>query len=807
MIKPVEGMHDLVSLLDDVIGARPRLPTPVVVVVADDQAVGTGFLDGVRQRLVDVEDADLVPAAHVGQVLATAAEKHPLPDVRLLHQVAEEFAGSIPSGAGKRWRPRRFTLCLDIVEAGPEIGAASLVNQKSALLDHLYRRWEERNGLIGWARRMSTEDLPLRLPGLLLTALLSGPSRWLFHRRLNGRSTRWLRAHVKSASGLKGDFASQAVWLLPANGLEGLPSLRRRVLVDALLQDLADLTRRGRFSPRRRRRRWTPVLLVDGTRPLAADLLTQVAEQVKDLRPGPLVVVGTLPPDLAAVTVKTEHDVPDAVRVLRRVVNGERSALAQPPYLAVRVPAGPAHPAAQTWLGSHRRVDLRVPGISAYVPLALTVALVAGAVAYAGYEYWLGGCADTRTSAGQVVGVVDGRCSFVDGGLAHAPGVPVLADLERQVADNNAAVDGMKDLDGRQRYYREVVFFAPLTRADQSESTAPPNAIWQLEGAVREQRKHNERATQVNEDVPVKLVLANSGDRFTDGRWVAGKIAQRPRSGRGGLAAVIGISQSRQDAFDAVRVELSGVPVIGASMYGRQMAKNANMFLSAPFNSAYAEVIAGWVRGRPGQDRDAPQAAVVYDPDDPYYSAELHSELKTRGIGSVAKNIEIREKPGNTPELGQDDVERLCRESDRVVPVLVGRGDQLLKLLAMASNSTACTNPPGGKLRLITGPGGLVVDAAGEFDRYPWAEVSVTGLVDTPGKQGVTAADSERATGAEAFGVAAQAIREAHELTQGADWDTSQILAVLRGEDFTHNGHRLNDEEVRSDRVVVIGPS
>src|ERR1051325_738065 len=101
-------MHDLVSLLDDTIGTRPRIPPTVVVVVSDDQARSSGFLAGVRERLSDVEDADLVPDAHVGPVVTTSAEKHELPDVRLLHLIADEFAGSIPRGTGRKWRPRRF---------------------------------------------------------------------------------------------------------------------------------------------------------------------------------------------------------------------------------------------------------------------------------------------------------------------------------------------------------------------------------------------------------------------------------------------------------------------------------------------------------------------------------------------------------------------------------------------------------------------------------------------------------------------------------------------------------------------------
>ncbi|WP_033442807.1 hypothetical protein [Saccharothrix sp. NRRL B-16314] len=817
MLPPVDGMDKLVSLLDDVTCAKPRLPSLVVVATSTDATVNTGFLDALEARLSGSDnngvaphaDTPKVPHAYADQELVDSATASGLPAyAALLDLLVQKLKGRIPRNAGRNWKTRRFDLVHAVLEVGSEIGAASRATQRNKLLTLLYQRWESRNALLSWARGMSEAEFPVQLVGTLLTAILGGPLRWLFTRRLNGGSTRWLRDRVKRATGDAGDFASQALSLLPVGGLgqDGLDNLRRQVLVAAILEDLSDLTRPGRLSPRRRRRRWTPVLLLDGSRPLTAALLDQFAEQMKELDPAPLLIVGTLGHEHTARVALATHDVPDAARILDRFVNGERTALPEPPYLAVRLPVAgektaEVNPAVRTWIQSHVRVVPQAPGLSAVVPLAVVVMLLAGVVGFGAYQYLLGGCSDTKINAsGERVGVIEEGCSFVSGRVVTNKRVPDLATLERQAVENNSAVDKLKDRQGNPRYYRTVIFFAPLTRADQAESTAPPNAIWQLQGVVGKQKEHNHLADSDDGKVPVKLVLANSGDRFTDGRWVAERIAARKRAGRGELAAVIGISQSRPLALDAVG-SLSGIPVIGAAMYGSGMTSTPNMFLSSPFNAAFAEEIAKWVKAQPGVQG----SAVVYDPDDTYFSDELRNELNARDIGSEEKDVVAKEVPAKNgaaePTLKNEDVKRLCEEADTVVPVIANRGDQLLKLLSIGANLKACNERVDRPIRVISGPGGVVVAGSGVLADYPWVDVWVTGLAGT-------AEQSESIAGSNAFGMAAQAIANAHHYTtQVPDWDVSQVLACLRDQEFNYDGLKPNVSGVGEGRVHIIEPS
>lgn len=809
-IKPVDGMDRLVSLLDDVTGGKPKLPSLVVVATSTDATSNAEFLAALKTRLSGSGNSALVPHAYADQDLVESAAKKGLPPyAALLDLIVQGLRRRIPRGAGRNWRPGRFQLAQDILDADGKIDAAGQARQRARLLALLYEHWESRNPLLGWARGMSQTDLPVQLVGTLLTAILSGPLKWLYTRRLNGRSTRWFRDLVKNKVGEPGDFASQAFPLLSIGDLGEEPreTLHRQVLVRAILEDLSDLMRPGRISPRRRRRRWTPVLLLDGAHPRVAALVDEFAQQMKDLRPAPLLVIGTLDPEHAARVAKITHDVPDAATTLNRFVDGERAALPEAPYLAVRLPvageeSAEENPAVRTWIESHPRVTPQVPGgLSAVAPLSVVVALLAGAVGFGGYQYLLGGCSDTKINAsGERVGVIEAGCSFVSGKIVDNDRVPKLATLEAQAVENNSDVDKLKDRQGNPRYYRTVIFFGPLTRADQAESTAPPNAIWQLEGVVHKQKEHNELADSDDGKVPVKLVLANSGDRFADGRWVAERIAERKRAGRGELAAVIGISQSRPQALEAVG-RLSGIPVIGAAMYGSGMTANPNMFLSSPFNAAFAEEIAKWVRAQPGTQG----AAVVYDPDDTYFSKELHADLNERNVGSQEKDVVAKEVPavnGTTaPTLETDDVERLCAEADAVVPVIASRGDQLLKLLSIGAHVKACKDRVDRPIRMISGPGGVVVAGSGVLANYPWVKVWVTGLAGT-------AEQSERIAGANAFGMAAQAIANAHHLTtQVPVWEVSQVLACLRDPEFDYDGLKPNVPGVDEGRIHIIEPS
>ncbi|MFD9697476.1 hypothetical protein [Lentzea sp. NPDC059081] len=774
MIRPVKGVQSVLELVDHVVEHRPSLPPLVIAVTgADDEA--RAFLDDCRGGLADIGGEPLVPHAHADAVTAALAEGSAIsPDVGLLDELAKQLKSTIPRGAGRNWRARQFALVLDVVTAAALIDAPTSEARREALHDRLYGQWEKRTGLLAWARDLRDTELPGKVLGLVLTVLLGGPSRWFFGRRLNRRGLRWFSDHVRDETGRGGGFLDQAVYLLPDSGLPDVAALRRRVLLDALLHDVAVFTRRTRFLPSRRRRRWTPVLLLDATEPVAAELVTLYSELTARTNVMPLLVVAAVPEE--ALGDEPVHDLDEGVVALRGVVEKEEVRR----RLVLRLPQGAARPTVH-------RVTPRIPSrASAFAPLVLTVLLVVTGTAYAGYHVGWGGCADTRIKdgTGERVGIIERGCSFSRTETVVA-GVPNLADLEQQVFRNNDAVDEMELVGGKHQYFREVVFFAPLTRPNAAGHTAPPNAVWQLRGAVEAQREHNEKA-RIDEDlVPVKLLLANSGDKFSEGDWVASKIAERPQSQGGELAAVIGISQSRKEIGDLIGRHLKGIPVIGASMYGGKMTSgNPGMFLTSPLNEAWAEKMATWLGGRP--------AAIVFDPDDEYFSRQLRDLLAGRGVGAQGDNIEVREQTDDVDFAGS--LSAVCEKN--LVPVLTNRADQILKFLVRMDGIKACTD----KLRMpvLAGPGLVVEAAKGALaDQHRWAEITMLCLAGT-------AAESEESTGRDAFRFAALAITEAKK-SAGELWRPQAVQTQLENSPvFAQAGlHKLNDPGA-VDRIQFI---
>ncbi|MFD9733035.1 hypothetical protein [Umezawaea sp. NPDC059074] len=795
MIKPLPGTQDVVSLLDDVVSSRPHLPPLVVVTTSTPRDDARAFLDGYRERLSDIRHRSLVPHAHSNETMLALARGHEQPDVTLLDQLASQFRSTIPAGAGKRWRTRRFTLLLDVVEEAEEIGVVGAEHGRVELADRLHARWAARRPVLSWAHRTAAAaEYPTKLVGLVLSALLVGPTRWWFDRSLDGRWLRWFGPRVAKANGLHADFLDQATWLLPGTGLPDVSSLRRRILFEALLRDLLQLTRRARFLPWRRRRRWTPVLLLDGTDPLAATLVDLFVETTGDWPVAPLLVIAALPPSDVEDKAGEPRTPADTAAALRSFVDSDPPPSA--PWLPVELASGATTDVrAANWLGAHLRVVPRVPGpVSAYTPLVaslLVVALVAGLVTF---RLLLGGCADTKVNdLGERVGVVESECDFDTG-----PGGTRLRELAERADVNNAMVDRLNEVDGqgtKPRYYREVVFFGPLTRPGLLPGvTAPANALWQLEGAIAAQAEHNGKAEKDSSLVPIKLVLANSGDHFGDGAWVADRIAERPKTGRGGLAGVIGISQSLEASQKVVRdklaTEFAEIPVVGASVYGKRMVEGNAMFLAAPMNSAFADSIEEWIDKKPHDG-----SAIVYDPTDSYFSGELRQELVARGIGGSDDIVMVGSKPS---QLDDNRVKALCTNADRVVPVLAGRADDIIVLLETASRFPECSGPAK-RIRLLAGPGLVVSAASGALTKYGWADIRMTSLAGDP-------AASDLGTGADAFGFVAKAVAVAHG-SAGDEMGPQLVGSVLAGKDFTldrPNGAIKLNQTTAPGRIKVI---
>ncbi|GLZ39280.1 hypothetical protein Acsp05_29040 [Actinokineospora sp. NBRC 105648] len=770
MLKPVNGMQFVLPLIDHIVETKPSMPPLVIAVTSADPADSKLFVDGYHDRLRDIKDRPLVPSARVGAITLAMARAAAEPDTALFDEIVNQLRSSIPSGAGRRWRAEQFALCLDVFQAAGHVHLTETDANRDELLDWLYKRWEGRRKLLSWAKRVSASgELPSKVLGFVITALLQGPSRWLFARRLNSRKLQWFGEHVVKATGLHGDFIGQAVYLLPDGMLGDVRTLRRRILFDALLRDVALFMRRRRFFPHRRRRRWTPVLMIDAHESAGATLVDLYDELSSDRPAMPLLVIAAMPEEAVAKD-ETVVEFDAAAQPLRELVDQQNAR--QPRRIVLRLPADfEPDPVARNYLSTHRLVTPKVPGrVSALAPLVLTVLLLLASSGFAAYRYFGSGCADTKVlDSGERVGVIESGCSF---GQPYADDVPHLSDLENEVFENNAFVDSLRGEDNEPLYYREVVFFAPLTRPDIVGRTAPPNSIWQLQGAVRAQREHNNTAKNGNL-VPIKLILANSGDRFAGGAWVAAKIAARPHAGQGELAAVIGISQSRQEVRDVILGNLKGIPVIGASMYGSAMVAKYDISLTAPLNPAFAATIATWLR-----EMGDKKGAVVYDPDDTYFSAELHSSLRGEKVGSEESDIKVSEKMS---EVDDEKIGVMCEHADTRIPILVGRADQTIAILSRMKNLATCANRKN-PMAVLVGPGMIVEAAAGKpgesYDpdgrgqANEWLDLYLTSLANT-------AVGSETSTGNDAFRFAAEAIKDARS-AGGPTFDAILVQTSLK---------------------------
>jgi ABC-type branched-subunit amino acid transport system substrate-binding protein len=626
--------------------------------------------------------------------------------------------------------------------------------------------------------------------------------RW-FGRRLNSSGRRWFGDHVKQVTGLQGDFLGHALSVVPIGALHDNAALRRRILVDALLRDLDRLARHRRFFPHRRRRRWTPVLSLDCTGEeglVCLDVVQSFIELTENKPTSPLLVIAAMELDVLASAAGTPDLVKDAVERLQKYVTHTPSTLTNSPWLPMLLTSEPEDRAAGDWLEAHRKVTPRIPGkVSAWAPVATTtvITLVAtGVIAYQ-YMFSVNDCKDTWTnSLGERVGLSDGKCEFTPV-AQDTKGFPDLRQLEGQVRANNDFVDRMKNAADAPRDYRNVVFFAPLTRPTEVvERDAPANALWQLRGAVDAQKRLNDEATADRNMFPIKLLLANSGDLFQDGPDVAAVIAKRPRTGPGSVAAVIGISQSRPEARAAFET-LRGIPVIGSSIYGNNMTVGENnFFMVAPSDDLFAEKMVAWATARKYK-----KVAIVYDDKDTYFSNDLRDSLKAHlPAGEVADEIVLGERssPSDAP---QPITKKLCDDTmNGILPVLTGRADQLWKLFNDGDNEPTCHD---NTITMLAGPGVIVDVASGEVNQHSWLNLAYTSLAQT-------AAESDEATGNDAL----QATSDAIDHTAPASGNNPNAQGVLYqlSQGFTVNSKtgtvitvtEKDHKDPTSDRIQIL---
>jgi hypothetical protein len=232
-----------------------------------------------------------------------------------------------------------------------------------------------------------------------------------------------------------------------------------------------------------------------------------------------------------------------------------------------------------------------------------------------------------------------------------------------------------------------VLFLAPLTRTDPGNAI---NGLWQLHGALAALKGINDQGS-----LPVRLVVANSGENFTSGPSVVQTIVRSfPRSGPWAIQAVIGVSQSRSSARSAL-AELRRIPVIAASVNGRQLRQGIGS--ESPLRTRFESVSPGddqvaqavldpgllaAVRRRDPGATGPPTVRVVGDVKDPYFSNELMIDLVTaarqQGRGLVlGRSVDVSETAAGDrmSQAGRD----LCADP-HAIWLFTGRGNQLTDL-------------------------------------------------------------------------------------------------------------------------------
>jgi hypothetical protein len=312
---------------------------------------------------------------------------------------------------------------------------------------------------------------------------------------------------------------------------------------------------------------------------------------------------------------------------------------------------------------------------------------------------------------GQCVGfVVPGdegwpRGSFeVPGGISAGQEAAV-----RQLMSQVAKVNRLVPADDAKAV--TVLFLAPLTRTDSGNAI---NGLWQLQGALAALKGINEQGA-----LPIRLVVANSGEDFTSGPSVVQTIARSfPQTGPWSIKAVIGIAQSRASARSAL-AELRNIPIIAGSVSGRQLRQGigSDEPLRTPFRSVSPgddqvaramlhPTLIEKVRQRDPGATGRVTVRVVGDVKDPYFSGELMVDLSTalRGNDSgprLGEPLDLSALDDSSKVA--DAAKEICADP-HAIWLFAGRGNQLTEL----------DHRIGGRCKpmIIGGPGAISAVAA-----------------------------------------------------------------------------------------------
>jgi ABC-type branched-subunit amino acid transport system substrate-binding protein len=604
---------EFLRALDELATARP--PGDPVLPIVTCRGEGAGQV--VEEFCGHV--LNVVPTAVVGGVAAADDDvRSPQQaDIGLVDQIADALI-PMPSGMGTARLPAYVTLRAAMSE---DITLAPPARPRQRLRRRLLK-------VLGGGD--PAPDGVDRMPNALQRIVRADDVLLVFHWllrlavRLRLRRNKGLQAvgdHVASAlQRPRQGFLESAKHLTVQGEARQRDDLVREAMVLALLHDLDWETRPSRWSPWRRRRVTPFVVLfpsVPRTGPARRILDTLIALHGRQKR-GALLVVAAVETgdDLKPIEGATED--------LRSVIAGNALSEAE---LAVAVPAldqdapWPPNPQLRPGPGpSLWPVVLRWAGAGLLgMVLVVAVIVVIGRIRDPG-----DGCRYEQERTGddpsELVGIGDGTkdCSFFTG--EPGPGGPTMQEKNRTVEASIAAVN--QEIEPEDDY-RTVVFFAPMTVPDKAERLGQ-TALRQMRGVAMAQETIYTQSTHDATRVPIRILLANPGDRFEHGVRVAEQIRELAEQDDT-VVGVVGIAQSRDDSQRAVRtLTEAGLPVVAGPLTGDFMADISSPYyqltptnrrVSAVFDAFLADAR---VVGEDGSARPARDAVVVFDPEDAY---------------------------------------------------------------------------------------------------------------------------------------------------------------------------------------------
>jgi hypothetical protein len=617
-------------------------------------------------------------------------------------------------GRGLGWRRRgfpRFETC--------RTALTHRTDPVSVFIDALYENFARRHAFI---RALANESKGVLSAVLLVPVrlLLQEPVQQGLYKLWLGRtrSLRW----VMEVNHVHQDFVSY----VRTGPDDEIAELHDRILVEAFLRDLEWQLRSSIYSVGRWRRQ--PIVLLMSRPPTCqaertfieqcARVLGAQGRQRADagLRKTPVQVVAAVGHDTGLdiskdniKSIKVGSDaleaasdaLADAAKGLaptRSLTRGTGSSV----VLWIPVPSASSARETPEYPPSRLRrhwYDYVFP-MTSTLATAAVLALLGLLVTHPPWDH--GACSGTwvTSTTHERVGITDGNCPLSDG--------KPLLNVERKIAAQNRQVQSMIDQDPRHRPFQTVVLFSPLTV---SPGDVGENSLDEARGVQLAQADAIEQAKDDGSEIPVKMLLANSGDRIAEAPQVATDIVKRANSDQ--IGAVIGISQSRAEAHQAIQTLSNGtkVPIIGSVTTGDRMLDSSPRYYEiVPRNLREAETIAQFLDHQPvmagphGERILVKDVVVVEDPRDEYsqnlaedfrhsFTAPGHHTV-TFDYGPPGEGLaRDPEHIGDIPEPSADQlVHDMCKTiGDRPDMVFyASRAQQLLGVLDKFDSEPAC---------------------------------------------------------------------------------------------------------------------